>query len=224
MCPPHVGFRVEVVPIQALTVGGSFAPANLAVLCPFCRWLVQRQRVSMTALKKFKKDWEAQAAKAPVEYTDNGLTIIGEPLRFETHGRRLATVLEGSEIDQLLTNFFNCLDTFLVHEDQHLENAISLAVIRAFRDQYNYVPPEREIKELSTADSRKLDLLYRGIRTILSTGLASKVRAAAPERKRSAKPKKPAKKVAKKPAKKSAKPKPAKKAVKKSSKKPPKKK
>lgn len=68
----------------------------------------------------------------------------------------------------------------MIHEDQHLENAASLAVIRAFRDMYNYIPPEQDIKEQSTADSRKLDLLYRGIRALFSVGLASKAKAAKP--------------------------------------------
>ena len=174
MCLAHIGFQVEVVPIVPLTESGTFSAGNLATLCAFCRWLLQRQKVSPTAIKAAKKLWAGQVHKAPRVYHEQGLGIQGHPLRLEaTHGGVL-TVLEGSELTALLTNFFNCLDTFLIHEDQHLENAASLAVIRAFRDMYSYVPPEQDIKEQSTADSRKLDLLYRGIRALFSVGLASK--------------------------------------------------
>ena len=229
MCAAHIGFRVEVVPITPLSDRGSYTPSNLVVLCPFCRWLVQRQRVSPTALKAFKKQWEQQSARTPSVYSDNSLAIHGDPLRLESRHRGAWTVLEGSELDLLLSNFFNCLDTFLVHEDQHLENAISLAVIRAFRDLYNYVPPEKEIKELRTADSRKLDLLYRGVRSLLAVGLTGRVRAAAKPsggksagkkpvaKKKPARKKAPKKKLAKKhlARKKAAKKKPARKSAKK---------
>lgn len=225
MCPAHIGFEVEVMPVTPLSEGGSMTPANMVVLCPFCRWLVQRHRVSPTALKAFKKAWEARSSRTSDTFSENGMSIQGDPLRLEAKHRRTQTVLEGSELDLLLSNFFNCLDTFLIHEDQHLENAVSLAVIRAFRDMYNYVPPERDIKELVTADSRKLDLLYRGVRSLFSAGLGSKARrVAAASRtkatgkssqkkatKKVAKKKATKKKTAKKPARKKAAKKPAKK-------------
>jgi len=174
MCAAHINFQVEVVPVIPLNEGGAYAPVNLAALCAFCRWLLQRQKVAPTALKGHKKQWLTQVGKAPQVYREGGLSIHGHPLRLEAVHNHSLTVLEGGELNTLLTNFFNCLDTFLIHEDQHLENAASLAVIRAFRDMYNYVPPEQDIKEQSTADSRKLDLLYRGIRALFSVGLATK--------------------------------------------------
>ncbi len=178
VCAAHVGFQVEVVPVTPLNEGGPYNPSNLAVLCPFCRWLVQRQKVSPTALRTFRKNWLVVARKAPKAYHEGGLIIQGQPLRLEAVHHGALTVLEGSELSTLLANFFNCLDTFLIHEDQHLENAASLAVIRAFRDMYNYVPPERDIKDMATADSRKLDLLYRGIRAMFSVGMSGKAKAA----------------------------------------------
>lgn len=188
MCSAHISLQVEVVPIVPLSEGGEYAAGNLATLCAFCRWLLQRQKVTAAALKNYKKQWVAQAGRAAKTYREGGLTIQGHPLRLEaTHNGQL-TVLEGSELSTLLANFFNCLDTFLIHEDQHLENAASLAVIRAFRDMYNYVPPEQDIKDQSTADSRKLDLLYRGIRALFSVGLSGKAKGAS----RSASPIKPA--------------------------------
>ncbi|MDD4891161.1 MAG: HNH endonuclease [Phycisphaerae bacterium] len=215
MCAAHIGLQVEVVPIMPLSEGGEYSPNNLAVLCAFCRWLVQRQKVTAAALKNYKKQWVSQVAKAPKLYREQGLTIHGHPLRLEATHKGVETILEGSELSTLLANFFNCLDTFLIHEDQHLENAASLAVIRAFRDMYNYVPPEQDIKEQTTADSRKLDLLYRGIRTLFSVGLggskpkAAKTPAPAAPRKVAAKKPVAKKKPAAKPAGRKHAPKPA---------------
>ena len=198
MCAAHIGFQVEVAPITPLNEGGVFNPPNLAVLCPFCRWLVQRQRVSPSALRTFKKNWADKARHAAEAHKEAGVRIEGQPLRMEAVHHNRLTVLEGSELTTLLANFFNCLDTFLIHEDQHLENAASLAVIRAFRDMYDYVPPEQEIKELATADSRKLDLLYKGIRILFTAGLTGRARPA-PVSAKTAKPAKHA--AAKAPAK-----------------------
>lgn len=181
MCAAHTSFQVEVAPMVPLSEGGEYVAGNLAVLCAFCRWLLSRQKVTPGQLKARKKQWLGELRRAPREYHEGGLTIVGHPLRLEGVHHGLTTVLEGSELTTLLTNFFTCLDTFLVHEDQHMENAISLAVIRAFRDQYNYVPPEQDIKNQATADSRKLDLLYRSIRALLSAGLATRPAAKTPD-------------------------------------------
>jgi len=174
VCAAHTGFQVEVVPVVPLSDGGEYVANNLAALCAFCRWLLTRQKLTPAVLKTRRKQWLVEVRKAPQTFRESGLTIHGHPLRLEAVHHKMLTVLEGSELNSLLANFFNCLDTFLVHEDQHLENAISLAVIRAFRDQYNYVPPEQDIKDQSTADSRKLDLLYRSIRALFSAGLSAK--------------------------------------------------
>jgi len=95
------------------------------------------------------------------------LVVDDQGLRFQREYGDTLTVLEGEELQCLLNLYFQSYDAHS-DKDKKTGKAFVSAVIQAYQKlYYETIVTEGDLQYLSTADARKMDLLYRGLLALI---------------------------------------------------------